>query len=145
MNIDTVLDYIGWAFLIATIILLKVAERLLDNIIEAKSFLIENLLYGLLFTLLILIYKLNPDYIKSGEEKKASAILSYFFGVIALFVFGSANYNLETAKRNTNIIKAFVSGKSKNFRYKTNYLKLDFNNRSERFQPTTKEWEKKSV
>jgi hypothetical protein len=144
MKIDKLLDYIGWTFLIATIIFLKVAERLLDNIIKAKSFLLEYSTYGLIFsaTVLFLIYKLQPEYFRSKETKRGSAVLSYFFGIIALFVFGMAYYNLETAKRNTKTSKALVLSKSKNFSSGTPYLKLDFDDRTERFQPTKKEWEK---
>lgn len=143
MNIDKLLDYIGWTFLVATILFLRISEQLLDNIIKAKSFLIEYALYGAFFsaTVLFLFYKTNPNYYKGGE-KRASAILSYFFGVTALFVFGTTYYNFQTAKKNPRELKAYVSDKTKNFRYGTNYLILDFDNRTERFQPTKKEWEK---
>jgi hypothetical protein len=115
----------------------------MENIMKAKSFLLEYSFYGAILstTILYLIYKTNPDYYK-GDEKRASAVLSYFFGVITLSVFGTAFYNFETAKENTTEIKAFVSDKSKNFRYGTTYLKLKIDSSEERFNPTHKEWEK---
>src|SRR5690349_11239559 len=123
MKIEKLLDFIGWTFLIVAILLLKFSERLLDNIIRAKSFLTEFAIYGVIISavILYLIYKTNPNYFKGGE-KRASAVLSYFFGIIALFVFGGAYYNLQTAKKNTKNLKVFVSGKSKNTRYGTTYL-----------------------
>ena len=144
MNIDKLLDYIGWTFLIATLILLRVAERLLDNVIKAKSFLLEFSAYGLLLsaTILFLIYRLRPDYFKSGETKRGSAVLSYFFGVIALFVFGTAYFNLETSKHKTRTTNAFVREHYENYRYKTKYVLLDFEGRTERFQPTKDEWKR---
>jgi hypothetical protein len=147
MNIDKFLDYIGWTFLIATLILLRVAERLLDNVIKAKSFLIEYSIYGLLIstTVLFLIYKLNPDYFRSGETKRGSAVLSYFFGVIALFVFLTAYINIETSKQNIRTANAFVKDHYENYRYKTKYVLLDFDGRTERFQPKKEEWDKISV
>ena len=142
MNTDKLLDYIGWTFLVATIILLRLSERLLDNVIKAKSFLFEFAIYGTILsaTILLAIYKTNPDYYNGGE-KRASAVLSYFFGVIALFVFGSAYYNLETAKKNIKHLKAFVADKSLNVRYETPYLTLQLDDSEERFQPKRKEWD----
>jgi hypothetical protein len=66
----------------------------MENIMKAKSFLLEYSFYGAILstTILYLIYKTNPDYYK-GDEKRASAVLSYFFGVITLSVFGTAFYN----------------------------------------------------
>lgn len=146
MSTKKLLDYFGWAFLIVTIILLKVAENLLDNIIEVKSFLLVNSFYGFILssTVLLFIYKMNPMYFKGGE-KRASAILSYFFGIIMLFVFGISKYNLETAKSNTSNLKAFVSDKYENVRYRTMYLVLKFDNRTERFQPNASEWQKVNI
>jgi len=147
MNIEKFIDYIGWTFLVATLILLRIAERLLDNIIKAKAFLLEYTAFGLLLslTVLYLIFKLQPDYFKSGETKRASAILSYFFGLIALFVFGTAYYNLETSKQNTKTINAYVIDHYENYRYKTKYVTLDIDGRTERFQPNKYEWEKISI
>jgi hypothetical protein len=147
MNIEKFLDYIGWTFLVATLILLRIAERLLDNIIKAKSFLLEYSSLGLLLslTVLYLIFRLQPDYFKSGETKRASAILSYFFGLITLFVFGTAYYNLETSKQNTKTTSAFVIDHYENYRYKTKYVTLDIDGRTERFQPNKYEWENISV
>lgn len=141
MNTYKLLDYIGFTFLVATIVLLQFSERLLDNVIKAKSFLMEYAIYGTILsaTTLILIYKTKPDYYIGGE-KRASAVLSYFFGVIFLFVFGSAYYNVETAKKNLKPIPAFVIDKSLNIRYKTPYLTLQIENRKERFQPKINEW-----
>lgn len=143
MNIEKILDYIGWTYLILTIILLRVSERLLDNVIKAKSFLLEYSFYGLILsmTVLYLIYKLQPDYFNSGEEKRASAILSYFFGLLAIFVFGAAKYNLETSKADTKTINAFVIERYENYLYKTKYVKLNIEGHIERFQPTKNEWE----
>lgn len=147
MNIEKFLDYIGWTFLIVTITLLKVAERLLDNVIKAKSFLFEYSIYGLIISLTVLyiIYKLQPDYFNSGEEKRASAILSYFFGLVAIFVFGAAKYNLETSKADTKTINAFVIERYENYLYKTKYFKLNIEGHKERFQATQSEWENISV
>jgi hypothetical protein len=147
MNIEKILDYIGWTFLIVTIILLKVAERLLDNVIKAKSFLLEYSIYGIILSMtgLYLIYKLQPDYFNGGEEKRASAVLSYFFGWLAVFVFGSAKYNLETSKKDTKTINAYVIEHYENYLYKTKYVKLNIEGHEERFQPTKNEWEKISV
>lgn len=147
MNIEKILDYIGWTFLIMTILLLKVAERLLDNVIYAKSFLVEYSIYGLILSLIVLylIYKFQPEYFNSGEEKRASAVLSYFFGLVAIFVFGSAKYNLETSKTNTKIINAFVIERYENYLHKTKYVKLNIEGHKERFQPTKSEWENISV
>lgn len=143
MTIRTFLDYFGWTLLIATILLLTFSQRLLDNIINAKSFLIEYSIIGTFLSAnaLLLIYKTNPDYFKGGD-KRASAILSYFFGIIAIFVFGTAYYNFNTAKNNTGIVKALVVIKHENIRHSTKYLTLKLNGRTERFQPTPKEWEK---
>jgi len=44
MKIDTLLDYTCWTLLIATIVLLKVAEKMLDNIIN-KNFIFSNTPY----------------------------------------------------------------------------------------------------
>lgn len=147
MNIEKILDYLGWTFLIVTITLLKLAERLIDNVIKAKSFLLEYSLCGLLLslTVLYLIYKLQPDYFNSGEEKRASAVLSYFFGLLAVFVFGTAKYNLETSKKVTKTINAFVIEHYENYLNKTKYVKLNIEGYTERFQPTKNEWEKISV
>lgn len=41
INIYKLLDYVGWTLLITTIILLGIADRLLDNIIKGKLFLLE--------------------------------------------------------------------------------------------------------
>jgi hypothetical protein len=143
MGIDKLLDYIGWTFLVATILLLRLAEKLLDNIIKSNSFLLAYSFYGLILsaTVLFFIYRTNPGYFEGGE-KRASAVLSYFFGLIALFVFGAAYYNLETAKMNTRAVKAFVTEKSQNFRYKSAYLTIEIENRTERFQPMETEWVK---
>lgn len=147
MNTDKLLDYIGWTFLISTLILLGVAERLLDNVIRAKSFLLEFSAYGLILSAinLFLIYRIRPKYFKSEESKRGSAVLSYFFGIIALFVFTTAYFNLETSKHNTRITHAIVREHYENYRYKTKYVLLDFDGRTERFQPTKNEWEKISV
>ena len=73
----------------------------------------------------------------------ASTILSYFFfGIIALFVFGTAYYNFDTAKNNKGKVKALVVIKHENISHSTKYLTLKLNGRTERFQPTPKEWEK---
>ena len=147
MNIEKLIDYIGWTFLIVTIVLLKVAEQLLDNIIKANLFLMEYSAYGLILslTVLYLIYKLQPDYFKSGETKRGSAVLSYFFGVVALFVLGSAKYNLETSRQNTTIINAYVIDHFENYRHKTKYVTLYIDGRTERFQPNKNEWEEISL
>jgi hypothetical protein len=147
MKMENILDYIGWTFLIITVILLKVGERLLDNVIQAKSFVFEYSMYGLLLslTVLYLMYKLQPGYFKNGTEKRASAVLSYFFGLVAIFVFGSAKYNLETSKKDTKTIHALVMERDENYLYKTPYVKLNIKGHTERFQPTKSEWENISV
>jgi hypothetical protein len=142
MNKHKLLDCIGWTFLVTTIVLLKLANRLLDNVINAKVFLFEFGIYGTILSAVILyvIYRTTPDYYKGGENR-ASALLSYFFGMIAIFVFGSACYNLETARKNIRSEKAYVSDKLMNVRYTTHYLILQLNDREEKFQPLKKEWD----
>ena len=62
MKIDTLLDYTCWTLLIATIVLLKVAEKMLDNIINTKFYFLEYSLHVLMLSVavLFLIYKLHP-------------------------------------------------------------------------------------
>lgn len=143
MSINNLLDYVGWTLLAATILLLGLSVRLVENIIKAKIFVLEYSLYGTILsaTILFLIYKTNPNYFKGGE-KRGSAVLSYFFGVITLTVFGTAYYSFKTARENTTELKAFVTEKSKNIRYGTTFLKLKIDNNEERFNPTYKEWER---
>ncbi|MCB0515809.1 MAG: hypothetical protein R2798_10505 [Chitinophagales bacterium] len=68
--------------------------------------------------------------------------MSYFFGVVILFLFGTAFYNFETAKESKKTLNVFVIDKTEQFRHKKKYLKLDIGNHTERFRPTTKEWKR---
>lgn len=140
---DKFLDYLAWMLLMTVILLLRFRERLLDNIIQANSFLWEYALYGLVFSFIFLfcIYKIRPNYYKGGK-RRASAVLSFFFGVLLLFIFGTAYYNFQTAEKNKKTIHISVLDKFKNQRYNTPYLTLHINNKAERFQPTMEEWQK---
>jgi len=91
--------------------------------------------------LLLIIYSSNPKYFQGGE-KRASAVLSYFFGIIVLSVVGAAYYNFNTSKLNSSKISATVTEKSQNVKYKSTYLYLKIGNKLERFHPHRKEWEK---
>ena len=126
-----------------SVFIMKFFEQLIDNIIKAKSFVLEHSIYGILFsfTVLFIIHKMNPNYFKSEKEKRGSAILSYIFGLTIIFMFSMGYFNIKTSKNNSKMIKAIVLKKSKNTRYGTKYLKLGINDRIERFQPNVKEWE----
>jgi hypothetical protein len=141
MNSDKILDYIGWTLIIVTIILLRFSERLIDNIINSNSFLIEYLIYGVIISSLFLyfLFKINRDYFK-GNEKRASAVLSYFFGVIGIFLFSSAYLNFQSSKKNQEKIIGIVVNKSNNIKYKTNYVKLIIDKKEERFISNDKDW-----
>ena len=143
MNSDKLLDYIGWTLLIIASILLGSFGKFIDNIIYAKSFILEFSIYSLIISsaILLLIYRFNPNYFKSEDEKRGSAILSYFFGVAIIFLFWFCNYNINTANEELKKIKGIVVKKMKNTRYGTRYLKIKLGNKVERFQPNKKEWD----
>lgn len=102
----------------------------------------EYLLYGTLLSsaILWLIYKYNRDYFDGGGERRASAVLSYFFGVIGLFVFGSAYYNSVTAKAASRNVQAFVIKKIESGRPAIPKVLLQLTNHKEQFHPNWPEW-----
>jgi glucan phosphoethanolaminetransferase (alkaline phosphatase superfamily) len=147
INPNKLLDYIGWSLLIAATLLLRVAERLLDNTVNARAFLKEYLIYGLLFSgvVLLSIYKINPNYFRSNEAQRGSAILSYLIGIMVSFIFMAAYLNFQTSKHAIKTSKAIVKEHYENYRYKTKYVVLHFEGQTERFQPPKAEWDRLSV
>ncbi len=142
-NIVRIIDYISWIVLLSSILVLAISGKLIENIINETSFLKTYSFYGVLIALsvLLLIYIFFPVYFNSDEEKRGSTVLSLFFGVTILYVFGAAYYNFKTAQTNKKSIKAFVIDKSKNIRYNNNYIKLSINNKIERFETNHKKWD----
>ena len=143
MTFHKLLDAIGWTMLFTTILFFRFFGRSIDNMVYAKSFIVEYVILGAVCSALVLflMYRTNKTYF-SGGEKRGSAILSYFFGIIAIVLFSATAYNTETAKRNQSTIGAVVIDKSKNSRYSTPYLTLKVGDKSERFSPKLEEWNK---
>jgi hypothetical protein len=139
---DKVLDYTGWTVLCITSLLMRFALPLVDNIIHSDRFLLEYLVYGTLLSsaILWLIYKYNRDYFDGGGESRGSAVLSYFFGVIGLFVFGAAYYNLATAKTDSRNVQAFVIKKFESGRPGIPKVLVQLNDQEEQFHPNWPEW-----
>ena len=138
---DKILDYVGWLLLFAMILLLRFAQNIINNIIDTKSFMVEYGLIGALIasTFLFLVYKFNRNYFKGGE-KRASAVLSYFFGITFLTIFVTAYFDLKICKENQQLRKAFIVQKSTNIKYGSKILKLNINGKIEKFNPTVAEW-----
>ena len=141
MSVDRLLDLIAWTFLFTTITALKYFEALFENTVNGKSFVMYGAIYGVVCSVgfLFLLYKTNRKYFRGGE-KRASAILSYFFGIVVLTLLAAAVYNIKTARKDLRLVQAVVVNKSKNVSYGTTYLTLQLKDRKERFNPTKEEW-----
>lgn len=138
MNTERLLDIIGWTFLSAAIVLLGLYERIPENIINGKSFYITYIIFGIGVSIITVqvIVKMKPDY--SSND----ALAGYLFGIVVVVLFSAAFCNMETAKDRTRLIQAIVVDKSMNIKYKTTYLKLNINEKIERFNPTKEDWSK---
>lgn len=135
------MEYIGWALLILTIILFKFADRLMDNIIRAKGFLLIYGFIGLMLSIgfIYLIQRKLPGFF-SESTKRGRVGMGYLLGLWALFTFGAALYNMETGRENTREIRAVVVKKVENNTYRTKYVFLDMATHQERFQPEREQW-----
>jgi len=141
MSTERLLDIIGWSFLSAAIVLLRFYESQLHNIINAKSFYI---IYGIMgvvlsFAIVKFILKVFPNY-SNSDENRQSAIAGYFVGIVAVFVFASTFYNIETAKDNKRLVEAIVTDKSNNHNYTHTVIDLNIYGKEEEFDPPTKVW-----
>ncbi|MBP9884128.1 MAG: hypothetical protein KBF32_12035 [Chitinophagales bacterium] len=143
---EKMLDILAWAILILTILLLRFFGNSLENIIHEKNFILIYLTIGLSISgvFLLLIYKLRPSYFIGGETR-ASAVLSYFFGIAALTLFAAAAFTIQTAQQQKSILSAIITDKSINARYNTPYLNILIDSKVERFQPSKREWDKISI
>ncbi len=141
MRIDKLLDILAWVFLFTGIILLMIGGRIIDNIIHANNFTIKSLAVGAIFAgvFIYVLLKLIPNYFKGGNSR-ASAILSFIFGIIVITLFGAGKFNMETSN-NKRIVTGYVVKKTKNHKYGTPYLKILVDGRIERFQPLKEEWD----
>ena len=138
------LDYIAWAILIYSIILLRFNNRMLDNIINSNNFITKAAILGALISIVIMffLYKKHPNYFKSSKEERGSAVLSYLIGIIIITIFSSGYLDKITSEKNKEIIKGIVLKKSKNIRYGSNYLTLKIKGNIEKFQVLKSDWEK---
>jgi len=141
MSTERLLDIIGYTFLSAAIVLLGFYGSPLENLINGKSFYIIYAILGTVLSLAVVqfILKVFPDY-SNSDESRLSAISGYLIGIVAVFVFASAFYNIETAKDNKRLIEAVVIDKTKNIKYSTTYLRLNIYGKEERFNPSSEEW-----
>lgn len=144
MTVERILDYMAWSLLITSIIVLRFLERLVENLVEGKAFIIYYGIIGFVTGLFVLylFYRFKPTYFKSNQEKRASAILSYVFSLSVLFLFGFAYYNKHTGESDLKKQEAIVVDKNKNYRYHTRYLLLKIDNNSARkFMVNQNVWE----
>lgn len=88
---------------------------------------------------MFILFNIKRDYF-DGDEKRGSAVLIQFFGIIMLTVFLTSYYSYETGKSNIYYKKAVLINKSTNIKTHTNYIFLLLNGREERFNPSYKEF-----
>lgn len=143
LRLDKIIDNISFTLLIATLLLLKSASKYPENIIYGKRFVWNYFLLGLIISIawIYFLYKMKRSYFDGGE-KRASAILSQFFGIILWTIFLSAYYTYQSGKENIYYKEAIVVYKTNNIKTGTLYTGLLIDGRKERFNPARKEFEK---
>lgn len=146
MKLDKVIDFISFALLIITLLLLKVTSGYVENIILGRKFVLYYFLLGLTISVVwtCLMYKFKPGYYEGGE-KRASAILSQFFSIIILTIFLNAFYTYHTGKGNLYYKEAILIERSSNITHGTDYVNLLIDGRNERFNPGQDEFKNLAI
>jgi hypothetical protein len=138
---DKIIDYLSWTLLFVAILLLKATSSYVENIIHGRKFVWYYLLIGLVIASLwmFVLYKLKRNYFDGGE-KRASAVLSQFFGIIVLTIFLNAFYTYQTGKTNLYHKTAVLQDKGHNLKSGADFLHLVIDGRKERFKAKPREY-----
>lgn len=143
MKFKTLLNIIGITWMLAAIFLLYIYDDILENVVHGVSFSLILGFGGVLLVVLFIVYMWRnyPDYLVESNDFHKAALVGHLIGVVFVFMFTVAFYSVWSAKQNTYQKTYRVVKKMKNIKSKTYYLKLQMENREERFNPPYEVWD----
>lgn len=136
MTTHTFKEITAWIIFVITWLILGLGSHLFENIINGKVEIFRLFLMGLMASCAYTAFDVvtEPSYYKSKSEKRASAILIQFIGIIIMTAYLLALFNRYSGLKHAAEKKYRVLDTGSNIKTRAKWIFLDIYGKRERFK-----------